>query len=184
MGRCFTLICLLFIPTAVMAQLEVIVEPSNNGVRDNIQAFIGPVEAENRREMWRLARHATDQATKAAQALGFYHTRIRPDVTGSRDAPVLVLNVSLGQPILLDKVDIRVEGQGRETFQLPSSSRLRQGAVLNHGHYESYKTLISNQALRYGYFGGRFEQQELLVDVDNYQADHPGISIRRSLQAR
>ncbi|MFT6466672.1 autotransporter assembly complex protein TamA [Halopseudomonas sp.] len=171
MGRCFTLICLLFIPTAVMAQLEVIVEPSNNEVRDNIQAFIGPVEAESRREMWRLARHATDQATKAAQALGYYHTRIRPDVTGSRDAPVLELNVSLGQPVLLDKVDIRVEGQGRDTFQLPSSSKLRQGAVLNHGHYENYKTLISNQALRYGYFGGRFEQQELLVDVEDYQAN-------------
>lgn len=173
MGRSFILICLFVFPTAVMAQLQVIMEPRNNRVRDNIEAFIGPVEASNRQDMWRQARHSVDQATKAAQALGFYQTRIRPDVTGPRDAPVLVLKVALGEPVLLDKVDIRVEGpgQGSEAFQLPSTSRLRQGAVLNHGHYESYKTLITNQALRYGYFGGRFEQQELLVDVDNYQAN-------------
>lgn len=173
MGRCFILICLFFIPTAVMAQLQVIIEPRNNRVKDNIEAFIGPVQADTRQDMWRLARHSSDQANKAAQALGFYQARIRPDVTGPRDAPVLVLNVTLGEPVLLNRVDIRVEGPGQlsEAFQLPPSARLRQGAVLNHGHYESYKTLISNQALRYGYFAGRFEQQELRVDVDNYQAD-------------
>lgn len=173
MGRCFILICLLFIPSAIMAQLQVIVEPRNVRVKENIEAFIGPLQADSRQDMLRLAGHSVEQATKAAQALGFYQTRIRPDVKGSGDALVLVLNVTLGEPVLLDEVDIRVEGpgQGSEAFQLPSSARLRQGAVLNHGHYESYKTLIANQALRYGYFAGGFEQQELRVDVENYQAD-------------
>lgn len=173
MGRCLLLICLFLISTAVRAQLQVNVEPRNNRVQSNIEAFIGPVEADNRRDMWRLARHSQDQAIKAAQALGFYHARIRPDVTGPDDSPVLVLNVRLGEPVLLNKVDIRIEGpgQGTEAFTLPPSARLREGAVLNHGHYESYKTLISNQALRYGYFSGRFEKQQLRVDVDNYQAD-------------
>lgn len=173
MGRCFILICLVFLPSAVMAQLEVIVQPRNDQVKANIEAFIGPIQADNRQDMWRLARHGSDQAEKAAQALGFYKATIRPDVIGSRDAPVLVLNVALGEPVLLNQVDIRVEGpgQGSAAFQLPSSARLSRGAVLHHGYYESYKTLITNQALRYGYFAGRFEKQELRVDVDNYQAD-------------
>ena len=75
MGRFFILICLLFIPAAVMAQLQVIVEPRNNRVKDNIEAFIGPLQANTRRDMWRLARHSSDQANKAAQALGFYQAR-------------------------------------------------------------------------------------------------------------
>ncbi|PKM04888.1 MAG: hypothetical protein CVV16_03095 [Gammaproteobacteria bacterium HGW-Gammaproteobacteria-6] len=173
MGRSLLLICLLFFVSAVQAQLDVQVQPANSRVKANIEAFIGPVSADNRRDMWRLARSSRDQALKAAQALGYYQAQIRPNVSGPRDQPVLELAVILGEPVRLNTVDIRFEGpgQGGEAFDLPSSTRLRQGAILNHGHYEDIKTLISNQALRYGYFSGRFERQQLRVDVENNLAD-------------
>ncbi|MFN3580672.1 MAG: autotransporter assembly complex protein TamA [Pseudomonas sp.] len=173
MGRLLLLICLLVVSSAVMAQLEVQVEPANSRVKANIEAFIGPVEASERREMWRMARHSVEQGTRAAQALGYYQTQIRPQVTGSRNDPVLTLYVTLGPPVRLRNVNIRVEGAGQDNpaFNLPPSSRLREGAILHHGHYENIKTLLSNQALRYGYFSARFEQHQLLVDVENNQAD-------------
>lgn len=167
------LICLLLLATAAQAELVVNVEPANNRVRNNIEAFLGPVEAQSRRDMWRLARHSQEQAETAAQAVGYYDVEIRPDVQGTDAAPVLVLNVRLGEPIRLRNVDIRVRGAGEGTppFDLPGSARLRRGAILNHGVYEDAKSLLANQALRFGYFSGRFVQQQLLIDVEENAAD-------------
>ncbi|WP_150304951.1 autotransporter assembly complex protein TamA [Pseudomonas saliphila] len=169
----YLLVCLLFLSAAGQAELRVNLEPANTAVRNNIEAFIGPVEAESRREMWRLARHSQQQATDAAKALGYYDVRVRPRVTGSNDAPVLELNVNLGEPVRLRNVDIRVTGPGEGTaaFRRPDSPRLAPGAKLHHGHYESAKSLISNQALRYGYFSGRFTESRLLIDPEAKQAD-------------
>ncbi len=173
MAKPYLLIGLLLVAGAAHAELVVNVEPANNRVRNNIQAFIGPVEAPSRRDMWRLARHAQEQALTAAQAVGYYDVSIRPEVRGSETDPTLVLNVTLGQPVRFREVDIRITGAGEGTapFDLPGSARLRRGAILNHGVYEDAKTLISNQALRYGYFSGRFVRQQLLIDPEERAAD-------------
>jgi translocation and assembly module TamA len=173
MARPYVLIGLLAFAGAAQAELVVNVEPPNTRVRNNIEAFIGPTEADSRREMWRIARHAQQQAISAAQAVGWYDVSVSPDVQGPEDAPVLVLNVTLGQPVRFREVDIRVTGAGEGTppFDLPPSNRLRPGAILNHGVYENAKTLIGNQALRYGYFSGRFVQHQLLIDPEARAAD-------------
>lgn len=173
MARPILLVCLLLVSLAGQAELRVNVQPANAAVRNNIEAFVGPVEAASRREMWRLARHSRDQALDAARALGYYDVRIRPRVTGSNNAPVLELNVTLGEPVRLRNVDIRVTGPGEGTvaFRRPDSPNLAPGARLHHGHYESAKSLLNNQALRYGYFSGRFLENRLLIDTEARQAD-------------
>lgn len=174
MVRAFVLICLMMFAISTRAELEVNIEPANSRVKANIEAFVGPVQASSRREMWRLARPSIAQAERAAQALGYYQTRIRPQVTGPNNSPTLVLNVTLGEPVRLRNVDIRIEGpgQGTDAFALTTPGRrLRTGAILHHGYYEDLKTLISNQALRYGYFSGRFTEHRMLIDTENNQAD-------------
>ena len=167
------LICLFFLTTAVQAELVVNVAPANRRVKSNIEAFIGPVTAESRRDMWRLARHSIDQAETAAQAVGYYDVDIKPDVTGTDSEPNLVLNVTLGEPVRWRNIDIDITGAGEDArfFKLPESDKLKPGAVLSHDVYESVKSLITNQALRYGYFSGEFTEQQLLVDVDENVAD-------------
>lgn len=173
MARPYWLFGALLFAAVAQAELVVNVEPANNRVRNNIEAFVGPVEAESRRDMWRLARHSQQRAITAAQAVGYYDVEVRPEVRGSEDNPVLVLHVTLGQPVRFRDIDIRITGAGEGTapFDLPPSTRLRRGAILNHGVYESAKTLIANQALRYGYFSGRFVRQQLLIDPQERSAD-------------
>lgn len=175
MARPLLLILLTFFAMAARAGLEVNVEPENERVQDNIEAFVGEIEATSRREMERTARHAKEQAADAARALGYYQTIISHRITGNRDDPVLVLDVQLGEPVRLDEVNIRVEGpgEGTEPFDLEAvqRGRLQPGDVLHHGHYEAIKSYISNQALRYGYFSGEFSQQRLVVNVEENEAD-------------
>src|SRR5690606_4537082 len=123
--------------------------------------------------MWRMARASREQALSALQALGYYHARVRPRVTGTDAKPVLRLAVSLQEPVRLDEVTLEVSGEGAEEdfCRLPRSRHLRPGAQLHHGHYEDTKSLLENQALRYGYFSGRFLDNRMLIDVEQRMAD-------------
>lgn len=66
--RPLLLIALMGTSTALQAALEVLVEPRNARVKSNIEVFVGELKADNRRDMWRQARHAVRQAEQAAQA--------------------------------------------------------------------------------------------------------------------
>lgn len=173
MVRFYLLSAALLLSTAVCAELEVKVEPRNSAAKKNIETFIGPVSANSREAMWRLARSSRQQALSALQALGYYHAQVRPRVTGDDNAPVLRLDVSLGEPVLLDEVTLDITGAGRDTeyFAIPRSRKLSPGAQLHHGHYEDTKSLLTNQALRHGYFSGKFVEHRLLINVEENLAD-------------
>ena len=98
---------------------------------------------------------------------------MRPNVTGPDDDPVLQLHVTLQEPVRLGEVVIEVKGEGSDEtfFNLPRSRHMQKGAQLHHGHYEDTKSLLENQALRYGYFTGQFLENRLLVDVEQRMAE-------------
>lgn len=173
MARLLALLALLLLTTAAQAALEVIVEPRNDAAKQNIEAYIGPISADSRQAMWRRARATREQAISALQALGYYHAQVRPRVVGSEDEPVLQLTVALQEPVRLDEVRLEVVGEGSNEafFNLPRSDYLMPGAQLHHGHYEDTKSLLENQALRYGYFTGRFLENRMLIDLDQRLAD-------------
>ncbi|WP_349617835.1 autotransporter assembly complex protein TamA [Azotobacter salinestris] len=147
------------------ARLEVQVEPARASLRRNIEGYIGELGERDEQALRRLAPAAEAQARSAAEALGYYHSRISSAVRPG-DPPTLILRVTPGEPVRLRRVDIRLEGPAAklEAFRLPQGSRLRPGSQLNHGRYESAKKLIQNQASRLGFFNGRFSRQRLFVD--------------------
>lgn len=173
MVRLSIVLALLLFATIARAELEVQVEPRNDAARRNIEAFIGPVTATSREAMWRLARSSREQAISALQALGYYHARVRPRVTGEDTDPVLLLEVTLGEPVRLDSVTLEVSGAGQDAdyFNFPRSHHLMPGAQLHHGHYEDTKSLLQNQALQHGYFSAEFLENRLLIDVEDNLAD-------------
>ncbi|MGM8935725.1 autotransporter assembly complex protein TamA [Pseudomonas neustonica] len=163
---------ILLAPTA-WADLVVEVEPKNRAVKDNIEAYIGPVEAQSPDELRRLFEHADKQATRAAQALGYYHSSNYLAVSGSEQDPTLTIKVDLGTPVRINAIDIDIQGEGRGTdaFTLTLPDGLAPGKRLNHDNYESIKSQISNRALRYGYFSGQYLKHQLRVNPDANQAD-------------
>lgn len=162
-----TFLGLLLCGSAVFAQarLEVRVEPDNADLRGNIGGYIGELGERDEQALRRLAPAAEEQARRAAEALGYYHAEIASEVRPGTP-PTLSLRVTPGEPVRLRHVEIRVEGPAAqlEAFHVPQGRRLRSGAQLDHGRYESAKKLIQNQASRLGFFTGRFTRQRLFVD--------------------
>lgn len=160
------LLLVLFSYSALAAEeLEVRVTPANSALKANIEGYVGTLQGRDVQALRRVRRIAENDAQKAAQALGYYQARIRSRVEPG-EPPRLILEVEPGERIRLRNVDIRIEGPASalRAFRLPDSSRLRPGAVLNHGRYEDAKRLIQNQAARYGFFDGKFTRQELRID--------------------
>lgn len=147
------------------ASLEVKVSPANAELKANIEAFIGSLGDRDETALRRFRRAAEEQARQAAQALGYYQAEIDSQVRPGKD-PVLQLDVQPGEPVRLRQVTVQVEGEaaGLKAFKVPKSKALAPGEPLNHGLYEDAKKLIQSQALRYGFFDGRFRSQRLDID--------------------
>ncbi|WPP01514.1 autotransporter assembly complex family protein [Pseudomonas sp. HR96] len=152
--------------------LDVRVQPADPALKANIEGYIGSVAERDERALRRSRRAATEQAKKAAQALGFYQAQIDASVQPGSN-PTLILTVQPGEPVRLRHVTLRVEGGLAELkgFRLPDVKALRPGMPLNHGLYDDAKRLILNQASRYGFFSGHFTAQRLSVDPAANVAD-------------
>ncbi|MBM7061938.1 outer membrane protein assembly factor [Pseudomonas sp. UL073] len=167
------LMLLLMASTAWAAsQLDVRIKPANAALKKNVQGYVGKLEASDAAALQRLRRSAELQARQAAEALGYYQAHIDSQISEEQPAR-LVLNIEPGEPIRLRQVTVRIDGPMTELkgFRLPSSSHLKPGAQLNHGHYEDAKRLIQNQATRYGFFRGQFTSQRLDIDPPAGVAD-------------
>ncbi|WP_439134957.1 POTRA domain-containing protein, partial [Pseudomaricurvus sp.] len=122
MFRPLFVLSLLLCASLAQAKLEVNVEPSNKAVEKNIEAFLGELDTDNLAELKQLYKHADQQATQAAQALGYYRSRNHIRIGGTDKKPVLNVDVDLGPPVTLNKVNIEIlgAGKGTEAFLLPA----------------------------------------------------------------
>ena len=173
-GRYTSGVVLLLSSFAAFAQSELVVKvtPANSALKANVEGYIGSLGDRDEEALLRFKRGATEQAVKAAQALGYYQPKIEAEVTAG-STPRLVLTIEPGEPVHLRTVNVRVEGPAAElkAFQMPASDGLKPGAALNQGDYEDAKRFIQNRAMRYGFFNGKFTQHQLLVDPKGGFAD-------------
>ena len=176
-----TQISALLLASLANASLHASEQPVQIQMRDgsselsyNIINFIGPIKSETlSSSSAQTLRNSEDKARQALEALGYYQSSIQAEVQGGEGDEHLLLKVRAGPPVLLREVTIQLEGEARQlpAFRLPESPQLQPGAVLNHGIYEDARKLISNQALQFGFFAGKFVSRELVIDPENRVAD-------------
>lgn len=173
-GRALLMLFLLALgqKTLAKAVLEVRVTPKNKALSSNIEGYLGDLGGRDGAVLQAYTGTAKQQATLAAEALGYYQAAVVTRVEPGSPAKLLVL-VQSGEPVRLRKVDIQLRGEARDLkkFQLPKGEGLRPGDQLNHGNYEGAKSLIESQASRYGFFAGRFTRKQLTVDPKGGWAD-------------
>ncbi|WP_375752395.1 autotransporter assembly complex family protein [Vibrio sp. HN007] len=138
---------------------------------ENVNAYISAIPEGDYSTSLRFRSQVQDNIINALQALGYYEPEISFVV--SEDEKSLTVNVDPGEPVKLEVVDIKLIGaaEGDPEFQkLLKSSKLKKGAVLNHGDYELIKSGIRNLALARGYFDGDFAETRLEVSPEVKQA--------------
>ncbi|MAL98775.1 autotransporter assembly complex protein TamA [Hydrocarboniclastica marina] len=165
------LAALLLLSTTARAQLDLVLKPDNDQLRQNIEVHIGDLEGRNTRGLRQTTSYVREQARQALQALGYYNPSI--NLTVLEEGPRLRLEIDAGEPVRFQDVLVRIEGPGSDfaAFQLPPDRIPKRGQKLDHSRYEGLKGLIRDRAQVYGFFDGKFSEQVLRVNPNTNAAD-------------
>lgn len=165
---------LLIMPFSVYsaARLDVQVTPKSAALKKNIEVYINELSEGDVQSLTAAKRAVQQRARLASQALGYYQTKIEVHISDDAE-PLLQVLVERGEPVRLRTVNIQVQGEaaGLPAFAIPDDKRLQVGARLDHSAYDDVKSMLQNQALRFGFFAAHFTQNELLIDPQIGAAD-------------
>jgi len=123
----------------------------------------------------RLHDRVEREVAAALRPFGYYEPQVNSTVAQKEDGSWhVVVEVQPGRPVIVDHIDVRVEGPGQDDPLFQRILRhlpLKHGERLNHKDYEDIKTDLQRTAATYGYLDARLVRNELLVDPPNYSAD-------------
>ena len=175
------LLCLLAGPLAHAASVTVEVRGVSDEVRDNVLAFLsferyrrGGVDL-NADTVERLHNRVEREVDAALRPFGFYEPKVESTLTdqGHSDWRV-VININPGPPVLVDHIDVRVDGPGESDplfRRILDNLPLRSGDRLSHAAYDAIKADLQRTAATFGYLDARLIRNELVVDPPNHKAN-------------
>ena len=163
-------------PVAQAATVRLQVTGLTGELQKNVRARLSTISSEEVTSDGRFRARVSEAVKEGLKALGYYEPDIEfelqpPPAGGKR--PVLLTKVDPGQPVKLagETVIIRGEARTDEDYQtLVRNGKSKIGGVLNHGDYDSFKSSLSNLALRKGYFDGDYRKSQLGVSVERREA--------------
>jgi translocation and assembly module TamA len=175
------LLCLLAGPLAHAAGVTVEVRGVEDEVRDNVLAYLsferyrkGGVDL-NADTVERLHNRVEREVDAALRPFGYYEPKVESTVTdqGRGDWRV-VINITTGAPVLVDQIEVRVNGPGGNDplFQrILNNLPLHAGDRLSHLAYDNIKTDLQRTAATYGYLDAKLVRNDLVVDPPNHKAN-------------
>jgi len=151
---------------------------------DNVYAQIGilnyakQVDAEHGAydpaEVQRQFEQGEADIRRALQPFGWYNPQIRSRLEGRAPDWTAIYDVDAGPETDIEKLDVQLEGPGREDARLKRLAQrtwpLRLGQRLKHADYEAYKTRLLQAANNEGYLDASYTRHELRVDVRTNRA--------------
>ena len=149
-------------------------------LRTNVLAYLSFERYKKRTDLSadiveRLHNRVQREVESALKPFGYYEPKVESEVKDlGRGDWRISIEINPGQPVLLDKIDVHVNGPGaldplfeRITVNPP----LHTGDRLNHATYESLKTDLQRTAATYGYLDAKLTRSELVVDPKNHTAN-------------
>ncbi len=154
----------LLLTQSAWADVSLRIEGLEDALSDNVDAYLSAIPEEEYSTSLRFQSRIRDEIMLALRALGYYEPEIQFSTPDGEDK--LVINVIKGEPVLIEEVDIVLQGaasQDAEFNALIEESGLVKGAVLDHSKYDRLKSSFRNLALTKGYFDGSFTKTALEV---------------------
>src|SRR5580698_5051722 len=176
------LLCLLAAPLTHGADaVSVDVRGVDDALRDNVLAYLsferykkGAADL-TPETVDRLHNRVEREVDAALKPFGYYEPQVQSNVTREENGEWrVVIDILPGQPVIVDHMDVTVEGPGgtdplfrRILRRLP----LKSGDVLNHKAYEDIKSDLQRTAATYGYLDAKLVDPTMLVDPPHHRAD-------------
>ncbi|MGE4579294.1 MAG: autotransporter assembly complex family protein [Desulfuromonadales bacterium] len=167
-------------PVAAAEPLRVKVSGVEGEILQNVEAALalptglirnGQVD---RRWLNHFVGQVPDKVRKAMEPYGYYSPQITAETVEDDQGLVMNVRIAPGKPVLVESVDLVLEGAGANDRRLKELLRrfpLRRGDPLRHDLYEEGKGALKARAIDSGYLQADYRLHEILVDPTRYAAD-------------
>src|SRR5580704_3935354 len=161
------------------ASIDVDVKGVNEELRRNVLTYLSFERYKKRPNidrdtLDRLLNRVNREVEAALKPFGYYEPKVEATLEDrGRGNWRVRIQIDAGEPVLLEKIDVRVLGPGehdplfeRITTHLP----LSVGARVSHAAYEQIKDDLQRTAATYGYLDAHMAASVLLVDPQKHTA--------------
>jgi translocation and assembly module TamA len=171
------LACLLLFGSISITHAQVSISGVDEQIRANILAYLRLDNEACDAPDWRIRRlfdRAETEIREALEVVGYYSVEIEKQLVTGDACWQASFAVSLGQPIILRSVSIKIDTGGEQDSELEKVVRecaLNPGDVLQHAKHDACRRNISRVAENRGYFGAEFIERRIDVYPGEYAAD-------------
>ena len=119
----------------------------------------------------RLHDKAPAQIKTALQVYGYYQASVKASLTQEGDHWLATYSVEPGDPIRVQSVDVKVEGEGRNNAALKAALAkfpLAQDQIFEHPGYDQARDTLFRIAIQQGFLDAQFTRREAVVDLRTY----------------
>ena len=167
----------------VVAGVAVDVRGVEEDIRANVLAYLSCERYKESDDLSpefveRLQERSEREVRLALRPFGYYEPTVASDVkregTGSEQNYRVIITVTPGKPIIVDKVEVKVTGTGATDPVFTSITNdlpIQSGDRLSHSNYESLKGGLLRAAATFGYLDARMLRNEMRVDPQSYVAN-------------
>jgi len=165
------------------AGLQIEVRGVGEAIRTNVLAYLSLERYKNSDDLSpdfveRLQERSEREVRGALRPFGYYEPTVtsevkKPESTGGDQNYRIVISITPGKPVVVDKVDVKVTGPGatEKVFtDITNDLPIQAGDTLNHSNYDSLKGSLLRTAATYGYLDARMVRNEMRVDPQAYVA--------------
>lgn len=176
----FLLLC--FCATALRAAEPVSfrVEGLEGKALENVQAALAPPSGLVRNgkveKPWldHIVRQVPQTVGQALQPFGYFEPQVRTERKTEDGNVVIIVHVDPGQPVRVDAVRVKVEGDGAQATslrRLVDHFPLHRGDVLRQDEYERAKGALQSRAQDLGYLDAHFPAHTIRVNRGAHRAE-------------
>jgi translocation and assembly module TamA len=162
------------------ANIDVEIHGVEEQLRANVLAYLSFERYKKRTDLSadtveRLHNRVEREVQSALKPFGYYEPTVDSEVRdlGHGDW-LVVVNITPGPPVVVDKIDVHVSGPGATDplfERITEHSPLHSGDRLSHARYEAIKSDLQRTAATYGYLDAKLTRNELVVDPKSRTAN-------------
>ncbi|HVH32984.1 MAG TPA: autotransporter assembly complex family protein [Tahibacter sp.] len=122
----------------------------------------------------RLYERAPAQVAAALEPYGYYDATVSGELKETPEGWNAVLNVQPGEPVVVEKLDLKLEGQARELKSVRQALRAfapKQGQPMNHDAYERGKAAIQAALFADGFLDAKLLTKRVEVSRGTHKAN-------------
>lgn len=171
--RCFFVFFLCLTVPVQAASLQYEINGLDSELKKNAELYLDALPAIDEKTKRQFIPKIYDALQNALMALGYYNPEIilTPD---NEKSDQLNIDITPGNPVIVRslQIDLRGDAADDQAFRrLQKELPIREGDILNHGHYESLKSSLTDLTLARGYFDADMSEHSIQVHPDQLVAD-------------